>query len=134
MRRWLAEERGVAMIEATIGTVLLLLAALIVIQLVLVFHGSLALHGAVARSARTMALTGDQSAAAATFAAQQGTALKSIKWRFRGCRVVQNVAHCDASVDIPVVFPGAGLFGGGGLTGPIPQDETGSYPQGRVGA
>jgi len=47
-------QEGVAMVEATIGTVLLLFAALGTLQLVLVFHGALAGHTAVIRAARTM--------------------------------------------------------------------------------
>jgi hypothetical protein len=131
--RRVADERGVAMIEATIGTVLLVLAALIVIQLVLVFHGSLALHGAVARAARTMAITGSEPLAEETFIEQKSTALGAIKWRFKRCGWKDDKAQCEAGVDIPVVFPGAGMFGGGGLTGPIHRDMTGSYPKGRVG-
>lgn len=131
--RWVADERGVAMIEATIGTVLLVLAALIVIQLVLVFHGSLALHGAVARAARTMAITGSDRLAEETFIEQKSTALGAIQWHFERCFMDGDMARCKASVDIPIVFPGAGMFGGGGLTGPYNRPMEGSYPKGRVG-
>ncbi len=137
VRRWdprgnRAGERGVAMVEATIGTVLLLLAALIVIQLSLVFHGALAAHGAATRSAREYALTEDMGEVQEVYRLQIGTSLRALRWEPPECRLESTRAFCTAVVRVPVVVPGAGVVGGGGPLSPIPVVEIGTYPRGGV--
>lgn len=126
----LRRQDGVAMIEATIGTVLLLLAALGTIQLVLVFHGALAGHSAVLRAARTMAVTNNSSRAVQTFQAQMTTALRGIQGDSVSCGIDRQVATCRAQIIVPSVMPGAGLFTGNGPTGPLIIAQTGTYPFG----
>lgn len=123
-------ESGVAMIEATIGITLLLFVLLLAMQLVLVFHGALAGHTAAMRSARTLAVTGDFQAAQATFARQTDTALRSLHWPGMSCDTAGGRAACTVAVEVPAILPGAGLFTGGGLAGPVTIAETGYYPIG----
>lgn len=125
-----ADERGVAMIEATIGTVLLLFAAMTTIQLVLVFHGALAAHGAAARAARTLAVTGSSAMAEQVYQQQTSTSLRALRWQGVSCVKETRRALCTVTVEVPAILPGGGLFGGGGLTGHIPLHETGVYPIG----
>lgn len=130
MKRFLRRQEGVAMVEATIGTVLLLLAGLATMQLVLVLHGVLAQQGAVVRAARTYAITVDAGAAKQTFDTQMGTALGSIHWSVPTCSRAGSVAQCTVTITIPSVLPGAGLFTGSSAMGPISQTRTGVYPYG----
>lgn len=130
MRRLLCDHEGVAMVEATIGTVLLLLAALGTIQLVLVFHGALAGHSAVVRAARTLAVTGEHGRAMETFQAQMTTSLRGIAGRVT-CDRGAAAATCDATITVPSVMPGAGLFTGSGPVGPVTiTNIKGTYPYG----
>lgn len=128
-RRWAAQD-GVAMVEATIGTILLLFAALAAVQLVLVFHGTLAAHGAAIRSARTLAVTGSRQLAQSTYEDQRSAALGMIRWEQFDCSQTSTMAQCEVVIKVPVIVPGGGLFGGGGLTGPLLVRETGAYPIG----
>ncbi|MDF2628849.1 MAG: hypothetical protein K0R39_2680 [Symbiobacteriaceae bacterium] len=123
-------QEGVAMVEATIGTVLLLFAALGTLQLVLVFHGALAGHTAVIRAARTMAITQDQGRAQQTFQAQMSTALRGISGGGLTCNPNPPLVSCTATIFIPSIMPGAGLFTGDSIIGPISITHTGSYPYG----
>lgn len=118
------------MVEATIGTVLLLLAALGAIQLVLVFHGALASYGAVIRASRTYAITREDSRAADTFRVQMSTAIKALQWTNPQCGMVSGASQCSVTVTIPTVLPGAGLFTGNSVLGPITITQTGIYPYG----
>lgn len=130
MRRLLFDHEGVAMVEATIGTVLLLLAALGTIQLVLVFHGALAGHSAVVRAARSLAVTGEQSRALQTFQAQMTTSLRGIEGTVF-CTPGGTAATCEATITVPSVMPGAGLFTGSGPVGPVVIPHIrGTYPYG----
>lgn len=117
------------MIEATIGTVLLLFAALGAIQLILVFHGALAAHSAAARTARAMALTHEQAEANRVFATQMATSLGALKWTGPSCSTASNGATCSVTVAIPAILPGSGLFlGSSGSLTTISLTETGFYP------
>jgi len=118
------------MIEATIGTVVLLLAALLAIQLILVFHGALAAHSAAVRAARAMALTHEYSEAKRVFKLQQSTALGALDWELIRCTPSTDGATCEVQVTVPSILPGSGLFLGQGasLTAiPLPP-ERGYYP------
>ena len=114
------------MVEATIGTVLLLFAALGAIQLILVFHGALAAHSAATRSARAMALTFDHAEAERVFRLQKATSLSAINWIELRCYGVENGAECQVRAEVPSILPGSGLFFGS-ITS-IPIRETGYYP------
>ncbi|HYF80798.1 MAG TPA: hypothetical protein VD973_27115 [Symbiobacteriaceae bacterium] len=123
-------QEGVAMVEATIGTVLLLFAALGTLQLVLVFHGALAGHTAVIRAARTMAITGDHWRAEQTFQQQMSTALRGISGGALNCGNNGQLVTCSAVINIPSIMPGAGLFTGNSPIEPMDITHTGSYPYG----
>jgi hypothetical protein len=123
-------QEGVAMVEATIGTVLLLFAALGTLQLVLVFHGALAGHTAVIRAARTMAITGDHWRAEQTFQQQMSTALRGISAGPIRCGPSGQVMACTADIYIPSIMPGAGMFTGNSPIGPVSIPHTGTYPYG----
>lgn len=114
--------RGVAMIEATAGTVLLLTAALGAIQIVLYLHAELAAHSAASHMARTYALTRSHADAAADFADQIFTSFGFLRWTNDGCDVVVRMAECRVSVTVPTVLPGAEFVG---LT---ERHATGAYP------
>ena len=118
------------MIEATLGTVLLIFAAMITIQLVLVFHGALAAHGAATRIARTLAVTGSDTMVSQVYDQQTATSLKALKWQRYECIKEARVARCTVYVNVPSMIPGGGLIGGGGLRGDLPLQETGYYPIG----
>lgn len=125
------------MVEATIGSLLLLFVCLAAIQLVLVFHGNLAAHGAVTRAARTYALTRDDQMAGDTFAVQMSTALGALRWNSPRCYLEANyrgtgvqAAQCQVSVYVPFVLPVGGLFGNSQFAGTIRVDRTGVYPYG----
>lgn len=123
-------QEGVAMVEATIGTVLLLFAALGTLQLVLVFHGALAGHTAVIRAARTMAITQDHWRAEQTFQQQMSTALRGISGSGLSCGPNGPLVTCAAEIHIPSIMPGAGLFTGNTPFEPMTIRHTGSYPYG----
>lgn len=123
-------QEGVAMVEATIGTVLLLFAALGTLQLVLVFHGALAGHTAVIRAARSMAITGDEWRAEQTFQQQMSTALRGISGSGLDCNNNGQVASCTATITIPSIMPGAGLFTGNSPIAAMTIPHTGTYPYG----
>lgn len=117
------------MVEATMGVVLLMLAAVAAIQLVLVFHAALAAHSAAARSARAFALTWDYSAARRVYQLQQSTALRAISWGELECDRRPDGALCVVRVDVPSLLPGGGLFmGDGGNMMLVSLTENGFYP------
>lgn len=123
-------EDGVAMIEATLGTVILIFAALAAVQIVLVFHGALAAKSAATRAARTYAITGDLRQAEATAQLQYSTALAALKWAPVVCQHPDSFARCTVAVTIPTVIPGGGLFAGGGVFTAPQISEDGAYPVG----
>lgn len=124
-------ERGAAMVEATIGIIMLLGVMLMVLQLILVFHATLAAHSAATRAARAYALEGPGGMASATamYNAQKATGLGSLVWEPPVCNYTSTLVTCTARVRVPSIMPGAGtMFGGGGLSGPVVVAETGQYP------
>lgn len=129
LRRVATDQRGVALIEATLGTVILLLAALIVIQMVLVFHAVLAAHSAAVRTARTLAIAGS-GAVAETYRRQVSTTLAALTWGEPDCRRTDTLATCTVEVRVPAIVPGAGLFADGSVSGRLVYQETGWYPIG----
>lgn len=135
------DEGGVAMIEATLGTLLLLFAALGAMQMVLAFHAALADHTAVTRAARTYAITGSLDEAGQTYENQRSSSFRSLKWDDIQCLPAKaspsspwpadtRVVQCTARVRIPTMLPGGGLFSRGGFTEPPSVTETGYYPVG----
>lgn len=115
-------QRGVAMIEATIGTFLLLLAALGAIQIVLYLHGELAAGNAASHMARTYALTRDQRAADSDFADQRYSSLGFLRWTNERCVESGGFARCTVQVRIPAIVPGIQL------TPFLERRATGAYP------
>lgn len=115
------------MVEATIGIVMILFVALMFMQVLLVFHASLAAHAAAQRAARDGALTGDPAAGTATAAVLQGNTLKIIKWQAPSCAQQGSVMQCTVTAGVPSMVPGGGLFMGGGWSG-VEIKETGQYP------
>lgn len=125
---------GVTTVEATIGILLLLYATLFAVQVVLVMHGALAAYAAAGKAARAVALSGSVTAAAPIFQQQQATALRSLVWLAPSCSYAKPAASCTATVYVPVVLPGGGLFfGGGGSLGSIRMTEIGRYPTSDIG-
>lgn len=121
--RFCTDQDGIAMIEATIGTVLLLTAALIAMQLVLIFHGALAAHSAATRAARAMAITGQDSSAQRVYQQQRATSLGAVQWDPRAvCSMESSGATCRVRVRVPTLVPGVGLLLPDGL------EEEGWYP------
>lgn len=127
------EVDGVVLIEGTIGVVMLLLATLAAIQLLLVTHASLAAHVAAAHAARTYALTGNTNLAERAFEAQAGLTLRILTWEPPEFSRSGGHARAVARVHVPPIFPGAGLLGGNGLSGPVLVTEFGEYPVGGAG-
>lgn len=111
------------MVEATMGTVLLLFAALIVIQFVLVFHGRMAAYGAALRSARSFAITGSFAHAQTTFNHQVSASLGALDWEELSCSRQSGVGTCTVTVHVPIVIPGGTLI-------IRPYTKTGVYPIG----
>lgn len=126
-------EAGLALVEATVGTCLLIFAALLSLQVALVFHGALAARTAANHSARAYALTRDEARAQAAFQGQRGTTLGLVRLDLLGCRPAGPVGMCHVQATVPVVLPGAGIFGGRGATGPLAVVEVGAYPWGLYG-
>jgi Flp pilus assembly protein TadG len=118
------------MIEATLGTVILIFAALAAVQIVLVFHGALAAKSAATRAARTYAITNDLNEADRTAQRQYSTALAALKWEPAECDRSSGMAHCKITVTIPEVVPGGGLFAGGSVLSQPTRSEEGWYPIG----
>jgi hypothetical protein len=124
-------ESGSVLVEATVGMVMILYIALAVVQLVLVFHATLAAQSAATRSARAVALNPahDPASANQVYWAQQGVSLRSLKWDAAPvCGQVGGAVKCTALVRVPTVLPAAALFFGGGLTGPILVAQQGYFP------
>lgn len=99
------------MIEATMGTFLLLFAALGSIQIVLYLHGELAAGNAASHMARTFALTRKQEAADRDFEDQRYTSFGFLRWARDPCDAVGGFARCTVKVTVPAIVPGLQLFG-----------------------
>jgi hypothetical protein len=125
----LADEAGVALIEATLGTCLLIFAALVVVQIVLGFHGRISAHEAAMYSARRFSLTRDLAKVQEDYDRQRATSLRALVWKDQPtCSIEvsgqgEKLAVCVVELRVPVVIPGAALIGSGGW---IPY--TGSFP------
>lgn len=124
------EERGVAMVEAFVGTAFLLFAALITLQIVLTFHARLAAHEAAIRVARTYALTRDMNKAQATYDLQTSTSIRTLRWDALACNASPAEATCTVRVHVPILVPGGGIFGDGGALSPLTVQISGRYPSG----
>ncbi|MFZ5826303.1 MAG: TadE/TadG family type IV pilus assembly protein [Bacillota bacterium] len=120
-------EEGVALVEATIAVMIILLLALMFMQIVIVFHASLAAHAAAQRAARDGALTGSPSAGQATATKLQGSTIRIVKWSAPSCWKDGNVMRCQQQVHVPSIMPGGGLFMGGSWSG-VDIIEDGQYP------
>lgn len=133
LRKRLHDETGTLMVEGTIGVVMLLMAALAAVQILLFVHAALAAKSAAVQAARSYALTGQVNAAQRIYEAQQSSSLGAISWRSLELQRSGGRARATVQVTIPPVFPGAGVLGGGGLTGPLHLQESGEYPLGGGG-
>lgn len=122
MQHRYSRSRGVALIEATMGTFLLLFAALGAIQIVFYLHGELAAGNAASHMARTYALTGDQQAADRDFADQRYSSFGFLRWTNLRCNAVGGFARCTVQVRIPAIVPGVQL------TSFVDRTATGAYP------
>lgn len=122
MYRRYRRTRGVALIEATMGTFLLLFAALGAIQIVLYLHGELAAGNAASHMARIYALTRDRQAVDREFADQRYASFGFLRWTNEGCDPVLGFARCTVSVRVPALVPGIQFFGLNVL------EATGAYP------
>jgi Tfp pilus assembly protein PilV len=112
----------VAMIEATIGTFLLLLGALGSIQIAIVLHGSLAAYSAGAQLARTYALTRSEAAVDAAFARLNYTTFSYLHWQRPFCTDDGKMARCQIKGQLPTLVPGVTFVGGNQV------EATGAYP------
>jgi Flp pilus assembly protein TadG len=110
------------MIEATLGTFLLLFAALGAIQIVLYLHGELAAHAAASHMARSYALTRSQAEADEQFADQRYSSFGFLRWANQGCTAVGGFARCTVAVTVPTLLPGVQF------TGLTQRTATGAYP------
>lgn len=118
-----SRSRGVALIEATMGTFLLLFAALGAIQIVLYLHGELAAGNAASHMARTYALTRDQRMADSEFIDQRYSSFGFLRWTNFGCNASDGrFARCTVQVTIPAIVPGIQL------TPFVDRTATGAYP------
>lgn len=133
LRKRLRDETGTLMVEGTIGVVMLLLAALAAVQILLFVHAALAAKSAAVQAARSYAVTGQVSAAERIYEAQQSASLGAIGWQPLELQRSGGRARATVGVSIPPVFPGAGVLGGGGLTGRLHLQEYGEYPIGDGG-
>lgn len=122
MYRRFRRNRGVALIEATMGTFLLLFAALGAIQIVLYLHGELAAGSAASHMARTYALTRDRQAVDTEFANQRFSSFGFLEWANFGCTAASGFARCTVQVTIPAIVPGLQL------TPFVNRQATGAYP------
>lgn len=127
MRARIHGEEGVALVEATIAVLIILLLALMFMQIVVVFHASLAAHAAAQRAARDGALTGSPSAGQATATKLQGSTIRIVQWKAPSCWKDGNVMRCEQKVNVPSIMPGGGLFMGGSWNG-VEITEEGRYP------
>lgn len=135
LRLHLMDESGVAMIEATIGTIMLLFVTLGVMQMLLVFHASLAVHGAATRAAREYAVRESFSAADEVYQAQRNSSFRAIAWQPLECvplTKTTQTAECTVRASVPAILPGSAVLGGGKLTGSWPIEEKGAYPRGGI--
>lgn len=121
-------QRGAAMVEAMLGTVILLFFSLLVVQVVLVFHATLAAHAAATRSARAQALGSSPSMRDQVYNAQKGNAIKAISWQGLQCNESSTLVRCQVTVRVPSILPGGGFLFGGGFTG-VNITESGQYPK-----
>lgn len=125
------DARGTALVEGVMGIVLLLAAMLAALQVMLVSHAALAGRSAALRVARTYGLTCSQVAADQEWLVQQEHTLPVISWDGPPTYGVSGgLAYVTVRLRVPPVFPGAGVFGGGGLTGPLYLAMRGAYPIG----
>lgn len=102
-----AIQRGVAMVEATIGICLLLLVTLGALQIVLTLEASLEAHAVAARMARAYAITGDLQEAERVYNQEIANTLAQLKWLEHKCPTAMT---CTVSVQVPELLPGSGLF------------------------
>lgn len=127
-----SEERGVAMVEGTLGVVLLLFGMLAAMQILLVAYASLTARSTALRVARVYALTCSRSEADAEFETQKSHSLPVVQWHGKPVYSTSGgMASATVQVSVPAVLPGAGFFGSGGLTGPVFLPSIrGTYPSG----
>jgi Flp pilus assembly protein TadG len=130
MRRRLNDESGVVMIEAVLGIVMLLLAALAAIQVMLYTHAAVVARSAATAAARSYALSGSKTTAEHDYEVQQGNAFKMVKWNGLVLERAGDRASATVKVTVPALFPGAAVLGGGKLTDPFHLEEIGEYPLG----
>jgi len=126
------DEQGLALVEGTVGVVLLLFGMLVAMQILLVAHASLTARSTALRVARVYALTCSRSAADAEFETQKNHSLPVVQWHGKPMYSASGgMASATVQVSVPAVLPGAGLFGSGGLTGPVFLPSIrGTYPSG----
>lgn len=115
------------MVEAMLGTLLLLFAALLVIQVIIIFHASLAAHSAATRSARAQALGASTSQRDSVYQAQRANAIKIINWQGITCTPSGDLVTCTVKAQVPSILPGGGFLFGGNFAG-VPIEERGQYP------
>lgn len=127
LRSRMREEEGVALVEATIAVLIILLLALTFMQIVVVFHASLAAHAAAQRAARDGALSGSPSAGQSTATKLQGSTIRIVEWKAPSCWKDGNVMKCRQQVRVPSIVPGGGLIMGGNWNG-LEITEEGQYP------
>jgi hypothetical protein len=113
---------GVALIEATMGTFLLLLAALGAIQFVLVLHGSLTAHSVASQLARRYALTRSDAQVQLLWSEQTHATFGYLRWDYPRCDQSGSMGQCRLTVHVPTLIPGVSLLGIDAIT------QTGAYP------
>lgn len=128
LRRVRNEQDGVVMVEGMIGVLAIILAALAAVQVMLVVHGALAARQAATAIAHVYALTRDPDEARKQYHFERGNSFGIIQWKGATFGAKDGMATATVTVYIPPVFPGAGIFGGGGLTSGFYRTESGAYP------
>lgn len=125
------DERGAVFIEAFISIIFILYMGLLVAQMFMVFHASMAAKSAAMRAARAVALDPhlDPDAGLGPYTAQRARYIASLVWApTPGCSPAGNEVVCNATVKVPTFLPGGALFFGEGIRGPIEVTETGRFP------
>lgn len=126
--RFLQENTGAVMVEAMIGIIFILVASMAAIQLILIAHGAMVARTAATSVAHIYAITRDPEKARQMYEFEKGNAFGVIRWEEVTFGAREGMATATVRVYIPPVFPGAGLFGGEGLTGGFFWEESGAYP------
>lgn len=125
------DQRGAVFIEALISIIFILYMALMVGQMFMVFHATMAAKSAAMRSARAVALDPNlnMQAASGPYQAHQARYIAALSWPpAPDCTQSGREIVCQVSVRVPTFLPAGALFFGGGMKDDIEVTETGRFP------